>query len=399
MEIQKVIRDELRALVSLAVADTNRAHGYALAGVAFAAAVELTLAKQSENFVVWIVPADETGRCYRRTQRFNIGHRGDPPDRAGYTAIDLLCQRLRDWEEALGPGDLDELFAAPAPSAAAEQADWLPDLEWRAVRSGLKPASRNVASSARLDVVLAEARRRGLHAEATRAGRFVAGFCAGNEGMDAIVYTARDPTALAAAVAAESVLIDVDAQRRRAPDDLIRRLGAALGYPPCCVEAFLPVRDLNNGQIRFHALGRTTGTPDVLLNDTIEGRVVVSHAVCRYDCAASASYARALLADLARDTPEGAARLERSLRGLVLLFANGAVLRLEPSDTPGSGDLFAFDAVEERGDGEPFATWRAALRGADALRIDGSTLHLSKGGRETQRLFLDPTAVRMGLFR
>jgi hypothetical protein len=393
------IRESLQALVAKTLREPTAAHGYSLAAISFARTVELTLEKDGAAFVVWLEEASEEKCCYRRTRHFNVGHRGDPADRAGFTVIDALYARLRTWEESLEAGRLAELFAPAAPRAAPAPGEWLPDLEWRAVSSGLKPASRNVASSARSDAILAAARRRGLCAEVARADSFVAGFCAANEGMDAIVYAARDDAALRAVVAAERALIEADTHRRRAPEELIRRLGAALGYPPCCVEAFLPVRDLSNGEIRFHALGRTVGAPSVLLNDTIEGRVVVSHAVCRYDCAASAAYGRALLGELARDAPAGAARLERSLRGLVLLFANGSVLRLEPADTVAEENRFAFRAVEERGDGEPFATWRAALRGADQVCFGESALHVLDGERHLRRLALDPSTVRSGLFR
>jgi hypothetical protein len=390
-------RRTLRTLLDATLADTSTACAYALSGLSFGRAVEITLQKGAATFVVWLTPAADA-TAYRRTARFNIGHRGDPPDRLGYTFLDAMCARIEAWEQSLSDDAGAKLFAAgTAPSAAAPTAERVPFVEWLAVRTGLKPSSRHVASSAFVDRLVEEARSSGLRVVAHVADAFVSGFCEGNAGTNTIVYAARTEAALDAVVQAERAMIETCNRGERATAAQVSALGTALGYPRCCIDAFIPIRDLSNAEIRFHAVRRTPGRASWLLNEAIDGRVLVSYALCRCDCAASMRYGRALLEQLARVDPNGAGELERALGGLMVVFARGGALRLVVAAAP-AGDTYRYATVEGAGDGPLFERWRNALRRADGIEVRDASVRVLHGAEEIERLAAPPHEVQIRWF-
>lgn len=391
-------RQTLRALLDATLADPTTACGYALGGISFGRAVEITLRKGAATFVVWLTPATDPTACYKRTARFKIGHRGEPPDRLGYAVIDVLRDRLEAWEQSLS-GDADaRLFdAGTASDAGASTAEQLPSFEWLAVRSGLKPASRHVGSSAFAARLVEAARATGLHVVAHAADAFVSGFCEGNAGADTIVYAARTEAALAAVVEAERAMIATCDRGGRATAAQVSALGAALGYPACCVAAFISIRDLSNAEIRFHALRRTPGAASLLLNETIDGRVLVSYALCRCDCPASVQYGRALLQELARIDQRGADELVRALGGLMIVWARGGAFRLAVAAPP-AGGTYRFATVEGAGDGPLFERWRNALRRADGIEVQDGSVRLLRGAEEIELLSAPPDEIQIRWF-
>jgi hypothetical protein len=176
----------------------------------------------------------------------------------------------------------------------------------------------------------------------------------------------------------------------------VRALGAALGYPSCCIDAFIPIRDRSTPAIQFHALRRTPGRAALLLNDiTVPG--LVSHCVCRYDCSASLEYARALFHEIARLDPNAAEALRRSLGGIVVLFRRGGALRLV-SDTPAAEGTHRFGPVDVTGTGPRLEQWRTALHGADGLEVLDARVRLLRGTEETCRLDAPANEVQVRPF-
>lgn len=126
-----------------------------------------------------------------------------------------------------------------------------------------------------------------------------------------------------------------------------RRLGAAYGYPTCCVEAFLDAhgeivelqRETDNAMPILRAALRTRKFhPDLLSLPGLlgeEARSPLRHMPCRFDCPASLALAQTLLADLAVHNPTWSARHAEQLPDQIVVFADGTLLRLQGiAETP-----------------------------------------------------------------
>jgi hypothetical protein len=387
-------RQALEALLRDALADPSVASGYAIRSIAFGETAEVSLEKGGATFVLWVRSTADEGPFYAKTRHFKIGHRGDPPDQLGYAVIDAVRARIEAWEGALSASERASLFA---PRAARHVRPYW-GLEWLAVRAGLKPACRILVASGDAERLLAYARADGLQVCVTEADRFVSGFCAiGLAEHTTLVHAAPSEEVATATAGIERSMIEACGRGERVTADQVRALGAALGYPPCCIAAFVEVRDLSNAEIRFRALRRTPGRAPRLLNNVVEERALVSHCLCRYDCPASLRYAEALFQELSRLDPATAAELERGLGGLVALFRSGGVLRLLATAGPTEG-TYRFAALEASGGGAGLEHWRAALGDADAVDVCGGDVRVLRGGAETCRLAAPPDDVQIRLF-
>ena len=388
------IRQALEALVSETLADRTGATGYAVTAVAFSQAVEITLEKGDARFAIWLRPASHESSSYRQTARFKIGHDPDPPDRQGYAVIDAVCARIAAWESSLADDAAAHLFD-PRPATPADAA-LTP--EWMAVRAGLKPACRYVVGPQGADALIEHARDDDLSVRVTPAGAFVADFCSGGmEHTDTIVHVARTDAAADAAAGAERAMIETCTRGERATDTQVRALGAALGYPPCCVEAFLPVRDCPNSELYFHALRRTPGPISRLLNNIVTP-ALVTHALCRYDCTPSLAYAQALLRELARAAAAMAEKWESRLGGLMIVFRREGAVRLQ-LDGAQSATPYRYGTVDAWGEGPRLEEWRDALRAADGLVVLGGIATVLRGAKATARFDAPADEIQMGLFR
>lgn len=385
------VRKQLEMLVTEAAAPL----GYAVHAIAFGRTVEITLAKGGDSFVVWLRRWDPETPHYCRTGALGIGHRGDPPDRLGYQVLDALRAALQAWETTLPERAETHLFDPVSASRSGPASS----LEWLAVAAGLKPASRTVVPPHDVAPLVAQARARGLRACVTDGAAFVAGFC--SDAVDlrrsTLLYVGRSASAAAAAADAERAMIEWCGHGARATEDQVRALGSALGYPPCCIEAFLIVRESSPAAIRFAALQRTPGGASWLLNDFFDERAIVSHAACRYDCAPSIAYARALIAVLAADDPHAAAVRRETLSGLVAAFRQGGALRLVLRGDAAGGPR-AIEHLEAAGSGSVCDRWSAALHDTEAVAIEPDAIHLLRGGAEWTSLAADPGEVLIRAF-
>ncbi len=144
------LRQSLHAVLGGAIAASSSTLGYNMAAITFGEAIEVTIDKAGATFVLWLKSARDATACFKSTKLFKIGHRGDPPDRLGYTLLTNLCTMLEAWEGTLPASAENELFAPraapvastsngasqslePAAAAALAQAtyapiydDWLP---------------------------------------------------------------------------------------------------------------------------------------------------------------------------------------------------------------------------------------------------------------------------------
>ncbi len=191
--------------------------------------------------------------------------------------------------------------------------------EWLALLEGVKPALRLWRDRAKAAAEADAARRRGFAVEAVEVP---------GDPPRTIVYVARTPAAARMLRALEAPIWPGQAPRPLSPDDLAahRALGAALGYPPCCVDSF--VARVERGVTRLPSGARAhedfvaasvalagSATLSPLCNIFAAGRnsCWVSHVPCRLDCAASIAYATAVRAAYLRRSPAAAALMDREL--------------------------------------------------------------------------------------
>ena len=198
------------------------------------------------------------------------------------------------------------------------------------------------------------------------------------EGTHVDLFIARDA---AAVERARSIYEDP-----RGPSEHLAEMGALLGYPPCCVEAFAALPDRsNNTAIRYAAVARTRqqGQPFAAVLNNLFAYVLPSFP-CSYGCPRAIAQAEAVLALLARTQPDTAATLRRALARPVLFFDHARLVVL--ADARVDGDVVryggVFGGVSPTEDRAVCARFERAL-GAVLTRGDG--LRVTDGAFEVMR--------------
>ena len=213
----------------------------------------------------------------------------------------------------------------------------------RALVAGLKPALRIQRAPRRALAEAAAARRRGFAVELVAlADR-------------AIVYVAATPAAARALRELEARALPGQPARAEVSFDPAphRGLGAALGFPPCCVEAFV-VRIARGADVpasggRAHEdfiaateaaarSRRLDARANVFARDRVSGWL--SHVPCAFDCGPSLAYADRVIAAYRAHDPRGVVELVRRLSAPVAIGTDGA--RTAPADAPADACVLAF---------------------------------------------------------
>lgn len=357
--------------------------------------IRLVIARDDVSVAAWIRLRAAGGGAYRTTAHFLVGHEGESLDAA---ALHLLAELHGEIvrREGMLPAPLLEAMRA---GAAAPRTDLPMPIEWLAVRAGVKPAARQVPGGETVGhELVAAARRQGLHAIAVEASDFLADFATdGALGCRTIVYVGATPEAARAAVDAEGAMIAAVGRHELVTAALTAALGHALGYPECCVASFVPRCDVPNATLRFEALRRTGPLAFALLNDVDPRCVLVSHFVCRYDCAASLRYARAVLAAVADVDAAKADELSRSLESVVLLFREGGVMRLEGARAVGD-DRYRYRSTTVQGNLGGHEGWSDVLANADEVGIASGVLSPFRAGRPLAPVPFDEDRVQIRPF-
>jgi hypothetical protein len=108
-----------------------------------------------------------------------------------------------------------------------------------------------------------------------------------------------------------------------------RWMGAALGYPRCCVEAFVRIRARDDATVFADLLPPLPSAPSTPLTGFLVGALaLVSHAPCSPDCTDTRSLAGAVLADLERRHPGFIALWEPLARRLHAIDLQGRTLAM-----------------------------------------------------------------------
>ncbi|MBX3273984.1 MAG: hypothetical protein KF729_27210 [Sandaracinaceae bacterium] len=198
------------------------------------------------------------------------------------------------------------------------------------------------------------------------------------------LYAARDPDALRRLVQLQT----------SDPSLHLGAIGALLGYPACCVQAFASLGDRSdNGYNRIAAAARTSvgGPWPALLDDT--SLKLLPHFPCTYRCERSLDAARALLEALADEAPALHRAVRAYLGGPVLYFDHDHQLRFRGEAT-GGGVRYTSVAIPWSRS-EPFAALAGAIAEGDRLTLGDDALIVHRG--EATRFVLARTDPHLGV--
>jgi hypothetical protein len=226
--------------------------------------------------------------------------------------------------QELPPIDAAELDGARA--VVSERAIVYPlgsgQAEEVALAAGLRPMVRQLLDARSLASARARFERAGLRTGVaervygpTRNGwdHTPEALSPGDPGARQALFVGRDPGRIGEAIACDLAKTD----------EGDRELGRLLGYPRCCVEAFVGTsRHRLNTELFAAAAERTQGAPRARLNALDLGVFhFISWSPCRFDCAWSLTYADAVAARLVRRHAGFVARVDEALAAhrLVLL--------------------------------------------------------------------------------
>jgi hypothetical protein len=216
---------------------------------------------------------------------------------------------------------------------------------------------------------------------------------------DVHAYVGRDAAAVEEAAALDDAMIPhqadpVDGQFATDADS--RRLGALLGYPPCCTAAFVRWHDhlSDNWQPIASAAAASRAYHPLLNNLALGAFHLIAWFPCRYDCPASLELARRVARELWRRHPLAMdpalamlacprvyldERRQLVLRGV----PEGGTVRYRSVHSPFSLDRSARTAPYEW---VFYADVCARVAAGDRIWPDGEELVVARGPREIDRI-------------
>ncbi|MEM7155592.1 MAG: hypothetical protein AAF799_22270 [Myxococcota bacterium] len=233
-------------------------------------------------------------------------------------------QRPTDLPGALGLRG--PALDAPTPAdALSVELPTLP-LELAALRAGIKPVafltlkpSEEAAVRDAVTDFTVERRERGVLVEAQ--DQWIDDRDRGERRVE--LYISADPDA-----AATTARLQAEGD----PSRSITELGALMGYPACCVQAFASLDDRSNNSRNRYWTAACTEHPGPWpweLNNLFA--TLVPFFPCSYRCEAALAYARATLAEAEREQPGLTARLRHVLARPVLYFDHEHQVVIEPT--------------------------------------------------------------------
>lgn len=207
------------------------------------------------------------------------------------------------------------------------------DIEWLAIKAGLKPANRVTISPDRAAELEARARREGFAVEhGARMVEFP------GRPPSQILYLSPSAERARELVDAEAPLLPPESNRLRVEEavPLHARLGMLLGFPPCCVHEFgerlrrgvtrrLDGRDAHEDFVAAECAVRRSKQFLGRLNDLSPDRRVriVTFYPCRYDCDVAADYALGVFKAAENQAPPEAAALRAALMQTASIAPDG----------------------------------------------------------------------------
>jgi hypothetical protein len=226
------------------------------------------------------------------------------------------------------------------------------DIEWLAIKAGLKPANRVTVAPERAADLEARARREGLAVE--RGARMVE---FPGRPPSLILYLSPNAALTRELATAEAPLLPPGSSRLSVDEavPLHVRFGLLLGFPPCCVEEFGSrlrrgvTRRVGGGEahedfVAAEYAARASQSFLGRLNDLSPDRKVriVTFYPCRYDCAAAAAYAAAVFAAAEAADRAAAQALRAALLGRMTIAVDGT----RGTDAAQHGEILTVDFAE-----------------------------------------------------
>jgi hypothetical protein len=226
------------------------------------------------------------------------------------------------------------------------------DVEWIAIKAGLKPANRVSIAAEHAAALESRARREGFAVErAPRSVEFP------GRPPSLILYVSPDAARARELVDAEAPLLPPASTRLRVDEavPLHARFGRLLGFPSCCVDEFgvrlrrgvtrrIDGRDAHEDFVAAECAARASQRRLGRLNDLSPNRRarIVTFYPCRYDCPRAAAYAAGVFTAAERMDPAAAAALRAALLGAMTIAVDG---QRGPADAQ-HGDVLTVDFVE-----------------------------------------------------
>jgi hypothetical protein len=150
-----------------------------------------------------------------------------------------------------------------------------------------------------------------------------------------VLFGGFDPGVIDEAIAAEPALWRTDGQSGTAASFL----GAALGYPPCCVDAYASVGARDDLTLALALLPSVSTEPASPLSQWLSAPVaLVSHSPCRLDCSPTLALAGALLDELERRVPGFTVRWRDLARRIHVLDEEHGCIALRAEGSLGAED-------------------------------------------------------------
>lgn len=198
------------------------------------------------------------------------------------------------------------------------------------------------------------------------------------------LYVSRDPH-----LARRAAELQAEAD----PSAAAGQLGELMGYPACCVQAFMNQVDRsNNSRNRYATAART---PPRCWHWELNNffTMLLPFFPCRYDCTAALGYARSALAELDRAHPGACADLQRILSRPLLYFSHQQLLTFEGRCR---GDLVEYRRVGIVPDTPSSFRSLARMAGAaERLLVDETTIRFFRG--QNAWAVLDRTDPALGV--
>jgi hypothetical protein len=192
-----------------------------------------------------------------------------------------------------------------------------------------------------------------------------------------ITWAAHEEEAIDAALEDEERI----AGKGTAADEAVRRMGARLGYPSCCVERFVSLGARDDATLASVLLPRFHETQhDPLVSWLVGGLALISHAPCSPACADTREIAASNLEALDAARPGFAERWRELATSVAAVDAEGRAWLLDVQRAQDRWRMFVIRAREVRPDlAAPVVD--AADRVGRELRVTGGALEDAEGWR------------------
>ncbi len=170
------------------------------------------------------------------------------------------------------------------------------------------------------------------------------------------------------------------------------RIGALLGYPKCCIEAYQALPDLihQTAHMLFPHFS-TFGIPDSRLNRFMPFPYVL-HSPCSFNCEASLELARRVEKSILNEAPQFALSLAEAKRAPLLYWKHGAIMGFD-GESDGRAIRYGKVTSADLSSLKDSGRLREMISEGDKLTISDGALIISRGGSIVRALTPEDTTA------